>query len=298
MVCAGTPGWPLCRERGPVGARCSGGPAGAAADQPAAPPRREAADAPRSPRVGQRLCCTLLSPRPAGTSTHTRIRVQGDIPRDVCVCLCGRSLLPFLPCRLLSGRTGALCPPRTPPHPPLLPAPPPRSPSASPPRHRRIDDEMKESRMQTWNQGRRPEPEPGSFCSAPAAAAATGVPGLGRASLHLLLRGGKTGAGAAQARRVREAPSPAAAGEPEKKGGGNKNSFGGTLVQAWERGCAGASLSTARGDRRRPSPERRQLPGARSRDGEKEGEREAASLPNTWIPPPVAIWELVISSDA
>lgn len=75
--------------------------------------------------------------------------------------------------------------------------------------------------MQTWNRGQRPWPELGSFCSATvAAAAATWVPGLGRASLHLLPLGGKTGAGEAQGRRVREAPSPAAAGEPEKKGGG------------------------------------------------------------------------------
>ena len=109
--------------------------------------------------------------------------------------------------------------------------------------------------------------------------------------------------------RVRAAPSPAVAGEPEKKrrGGGIKIASAVPLVQAWERGCVGASLSAARGDRRRPLPERRRPMGARRGAG---GEREAAALPTTWsdgwrdggmdgwMPPPVAIWELVISSDA
>ena len=90
-------------------------------------------------------------------------------------------------------------------------------------------------------------------------------------------------------------------------GGGIKIASAVPLVQAWERGCVGASLSAARGDRRRPLPERRRPMGARRGAG---GEREAAALPTTWsdgwrdggmdgwMPPPVAIWELVISSDA
>lgn len=152
--------------------------------------------------------------------------------------LFGCSLLHFLPSHLLPAlpiprQDGVLCPPPTPPYLPL-PSPPtcPSSPSTSHKWHRRIDKQMKESRMQTWDQGRRPWLELGSCCCPCAVGAGAGM--------SLSPPAGSTGAGDVQAPRVLRHRARQRRVN-RKRRGGNKNSLVGTLVQAWERGCAGAS---------------------------------------------------------
>lgn len=286
MVRAGTQGLPLCREGSPW--------------VPAATAASWVLPGPWHPRAG------LLGMHPAALAWGRFFAVPCSPPRaslfHPCLFIWVQPLaFPPLPPPLRAphptARPGCRAPP-APHHNHPLPAPsggPPRIPRMAPARRQReegVGDANLESGLAAGAGAGLVLLRGCRRCDAGA--------GAGTSLLHRSLLAGEMAAGEAQARRVRAAaPSPAAAGEPEKKRGGrNKNSLGGTLVQAWERGCAGASLSAARGDRRRPSAERRQLMGARRKEGEKGGEREAASLPNTWIPPPVAIWELVISSDA
>lgn len=222
MVSASSPGWPLCREGSPwVPCGCCGCPAHGSPGQGRARQRPRGADA---------LLCPALAPKPTYIYiyTHRDMHIYIYIHINAFIWM---QPLAFPP----------LPPPPCPPHPtagwgavppsnPTLSPPPtcPSSPSTSHKWHRRIDNQTKESRMQTWDQGRRPWLELGSCCCRCAVGAGAGMslspPAVEDVQAPRVLRH------RARQRRVNR-----------KRRGGNKNSLVGTLVQAWERGCAGAS---------------------------------------------------------